>query len=646
LAFLTPAFLLLSLLAAPIIFLYMLRLRRREVVISSTLLWQNLLRDREANAPWQRLRRHLLLFLQLLILAALVLALARPFLPVPAVAGGSTVILLDGSASMQATDVEPNRFAAARQEVAGLIRNLGSGDQMTLILVTQAPIVLASAAGDQNHLLQALSEAEAGAAPANWPAAFAVAGGAAQGFRDARIVIVSDGGLPPDLPPLPAEVVFVPIGRSGENLAISALATRSGNVGEGPQLFAAVSNQGRHSQHALLSLYLDGRFFDSRRIHVDDGATEHFTWVLPEGAAVVEARLAEMTADYLALDNVAWAVHEGGLDNEILLVSSGNLFLERALSILPGTTLFRERVPADGTAVDPGALDTNFDLFVFDGTPVPENLPPAPLLIVNPQGENELFRLAGVFSDTQLTRLTDSPLLQYVEWRDVNIRQAQSISAPWAQTIIGAAGGPLLLAGEFRGQRVAILTFDLHHSDLPLRIAFPILMANIIDWLNPGRTLEATGPLLPGDAVALRPGATTTAVSVTKPDGNVWREAAGNGDLLFTETDQLGLYRVTLSHAAGSRDGGAFAVNLFAPAEAAIEPAESVTVGLNPVTTAGRDAVGRQEVWPWLVLLGVAVLVAEWWVYHRGTLGLNGNRWPAARRWWQIAVSRLKYTRK
>jgi Ca-activated chloride channel homolog len=646
LAFLTPAFLLLSLLAAPIIFLYMLRLRRREVVVSSTLLWQNLLRDREANAPWQRLRPHLLLFLQLLILAALALALARPFLPVPAVAGGSAVILLDGSASMQATDVEPNRFAAAKQEVAGLIRNLGSGDRMTLILVTQAPIVLASAAGDQNHLLQALSEAEAGAAPANWPAAFAVAGGAAQGFRDARIVIVSDGGLPSDLPPLPAEVVFVPIGRSGENLAISALATRSGNVDEGPQLFAAVSNQGRSPQHALLSLYLDGRFFDSRRIHVDAGATEHFTWSLPDGAAVVEARLANMTADYLALDNVAWAVHEGGLDNEILLVSSGNLFLERALSILPGTTLFRERAPADGTAVDPGTLDRNFDLFVFDGAPVPENLPPAPLLIVNPQGENELFRLTGVFSDTQLTRLADSPLLQYVEWRDVNIRQAQGISAPWAQTIIGAAGGPLLMAGEFRGQRAAILAFDLHHSDLPLRIAFPILMANIIDWLNPGRTLEATGPLLPGDAVAIRPGATTTAVSVTKPDGAIWRVAAGNGDLLFTETDQLGLYRVTLSHAAGSRDGGAFAVNLFAPAEAAIEPAENVTVGLNPVTTAGRDAVGRQEMWPWLVLLGVAVLTAEWWVYHRGTLGLNGSRWPAARRWRQIAVSRLKYTRK
>ncbi len=73
-------------------------------MVSSTMLWQKLLRDREANAPWQKLRRNLLLLLQLLILAALVLALARPFFPISSVISGSTVVLLDGSASMQATD--------------------------------------------------------------------------------------------------------------------------------------------------------------------------------------------------------------------------------------------------------------------------------------------------------------------------------------------------------------------------------------------------------------------------------------------------------------------------------------------------------------------------------------------------------------
>ncbi|MGB4871844.1 MAG: BatA and WFA domain-containing protein, partial [Candidatus Promineifilaceae bacterium] len=159
-SFLTPAFLLLGLLAVPIIVMYMLRLRRREVTVSSTLLWQKLLRDREANAPWQKLRRNLLLILQLLILAALVLALARPFLPSPSVITGSTVLLLDGSASMQATDAAPSRFAAAKTEAAQLIGDLSGGSQMTLIQVGHTPAVLASASSDKTALRRALDAAQ------------------------------------------------------------------------------------------------------------------------------------------------------------------------------------------------------------------------------------------------------------------------------------------------------------------------------------------------------------------------------------------------------------------------------------------------------------------------------------------------------
>src|SRR3990170_3237413 len=110
-SFLTPLFLALSALALPIVILYMLKLRRREVEVSSTMLWQMLLRDREANSPWQRLRRNLLLFLQL--------------------------VLLDGSASMNAADAPGGgtRFEAARAAVRQRIDGLGPDGNMSLILV-------------------------------------------------------------------------------------------------------------------------------------------------------------------------------------------------------------------------------------------------------------------------------------------------------------------------------------------------------------------------------------------------------------------------------------------------------------------------------------------------------------------------------
>ena len=612
-SFLTPLFLLLGLLAGPIIILYMLRLRRREVLVSSTLLWQKLLRDREANAPWQKLRRNLLLILQLLILAVLVLALARPFIPIPSVVNGSVVVLLDASASMQASDSEPSRFAAAQAEVEQIINDLSGNNQMTLIQVGQTPAVLAAATNDPSILRQALADAQPQAVQADWASAFALATGAAQGFNDARILIISDGGLPDDLPPLPVESIYIPIGSSGENLAITALATRDTETG--PQLFASVSNEGILDQEGLLTVTLDGILFDSRRLTIPAGSTANTTWELSADTRTIQAALSDFQEDHLAADNRAWAVHEGGISNRALLVTEGNLFLEQIYAVLPGVEAFK-------AAPDSDVVREPFDLYIFDGTPLPDPAPDADMLIINPQpsGTADLFTVNNVFSDTVAIRLADSPLLQFVDWRNVHVRHAQQVEAPGMTALVQGEGGPLLLTGEHNGRRLAILTFDIRDSDLPLQIAFPVLMANVTSWLNPGRAFDAPTGLQPGDPVTIAPGASSTAVLVTKPNGTTWVQDVGEGDIFFTETEQVGLYQVALRDDSGSRAAGSFAVNLFSPAESAIQPSESLQIGQTTVTVAEEEGdVGQRELWPWLAGLAFLILMLEWWVHHRGT---------------------------
>ena len=64
---LTPLALLGAAIVGPLIVaMYLLKLRREDRPVSSTFLWQRMVRDVEANAPWQKLRRSLLLLLQLL----------------------------------------------------------------------------------------------------------------------------------------------------------------------------------------------------------------------------------------------------------------------------------------------------------------------------------------------------------------------------------------------------------------------------------------------------------------------------------------------------------------------------------------------------------------------------------------------------
>ena len=113
---------------ALIVLLYLLKLKRKERIISSVMLWQAAVADLQANAPLQKLNKNLLLFLQLLVLLLIVLAAARPFRNVEGLGQNRIVVIMDASASMQANDVGMSRFEKARQQVSSMADSMGPGD--------------------------------------------------------------------------------------------------------------------------------------------------------------------------------------------------------------------------------------------------------------------------------------------------------------------------------------------------------------------------------------------------------------------------------------------------------------------------------------------------------------------------------------
>ncbi|MGQ9889513.1 MAG: vWA domain-containing protein [Aggregatilineales bacterium] len=617
--FLTPLALLAGLLAIPIILLYMLRLRRREVVVSSTFLWERLVRDSEANTPWQRLRRSLLLLLQLLILAALTLALARPFVAVPALGSGRIVVLLDASASMNAADVNGRaRFAAAQEEALAIVDTLSAGDTMTVIRVADAPEVIAPATSDRAALRAAIARARPGQGHADWPGALGLvdpSGLAGEGRL--TVVIISDGGLgdPALLPTVPGEVVYVPVGTSASNLALTALAARA-LPGHRPQLFAQITNYGDTDAEAVFSLYVDGALFDSQFYTVPAGQeVALLSERLPDGAQAVEAALtlpADSTyVDYLALDNRAWTVLDTAAARRVLLMTPGNLFLEQALRSLPGVQAFRGDL-ARGLPAQP------FDLYIFDSW-LPPALPPGDLLIVNPPASTPLFTLGAENSRTANPRArADDPRTAFVDVRNARVLVFREVTgADWAEPLIAVDGGPLLLAGSADGRQVAVLTFDLHNSDLPLQIAWPVLMANLMDWYTPPSLTGGVHNLRVGEPLALQPPAAADSVRVTLPGGGQQTLPAAGGPLVFASAEQAGLYTAEALASGAVVSRAAFAVNLFEPLESDIRPRAAVTLGRQAVAPSAREDVGQLEFWPLLALAALAALLLEWHIYHR-----------------------------
>ena len=158
-------FALAGLVALPVIVaFYMLRLRRRDVPVGSTFLWQQLVRDIEANAPWQRLRFSWLLLLQLLIAALVVIAAARPFATVHSELAANVVLVIDTSASMGATDAAGPRIEAARAAARTVIGRLPEGGRVTVVAADDSAHVLASETRDRSTALAAIAGVQSTAA--------------------------------------------------------------------------------------------------------------------------------------------------------------------------------------------------------------------------------------------------------------------------------------------------------------------------------------------------------------------------------------------------------------------------------------------------------------------------------------------------
>ena len=620
-SFLAPAAFAALAIAIPILLLYMLRLRRREVLISSTFLWRQVVQDTEANTPWQRLRRNLLLFLQLLILLLLALALARPFIIVPTISAGKVALLVDASASMTATDIDGNtRFAVAKDQARQIVNSMNPQDIISLIRVGDVPEPLTSYTADKNELRRALADLAVSEGRADWDTALTLAAAGAAGAEDFSIVMISDGGLG-DTAGLPANIpqpIYLPVGESANNVGITALATRA-LAGQPPQLFAQVTNYGAEPADISLVIRLDDvlRLSRSGTIPPRSQLPIPFDEPIAQPFETLSATLTfdNDAEDYLALDNRAWTVQNEVKTRRVFYVSQGeNLFLEQALRSLPGVQTFRGNAENRGLPAEP------FDLYVFDDW-LPNDLPGGDMLIVNPPNSTPLFTVGRLLPATDEIEITaeESPVTAFVDLDEMSLLQFRAIEAAWAQTLFRAGEEAILAAGEVNAQQIAILPFDLRDSNLPLLIAWPVLMANLMGWFSPSDIVSLPDGLAVGDVLVISPPLLAESIRVTTPEGKVHDLPVEGDKVAFADTGKLGLYRLEVLQAGEVTSAQSFAVNLFATGESDIGPVAEADLQLGGGLMAAEadEQLGTQEFWMWLALAALLLLGIEWYVYHR-----------------------------
>ena len=603
-------------LALPVVVIFYLLKRRRVVkLVSSTLLWQRFLAETQASAPFQKLRHNWLLLLQLLLLALIVLALMRPFLHDRARDSRLRVLVLDGSASMQATDVRPSRFEQARSEALKWVNGLKDGEQMMILFAGAGTEVKQSPTGDRAALRRALESCRPTDAPTRLADALKTAGAftfekrGEETVTSGEIHLFSDGAAP-DLEEVANKnlpLVYHRIGLGGDNLGLIRLDVRAHPDDPAERaIFASVLNASTNALHTEVELSFDGRVLETRPLDLGPTNTEVLLFTAPqEKDGVFTVRLT--LADALAADNQASIVSQLPVPVKALLVSKGNRILEKALRGYPQLQLSTATQLTDGAE--------GFDVCVLDDL-LPAVWPKVNTLAIHVASTNWFERWSTVANPPIVDWKGSHPLLRFVNFDNVQIAESLAVKpAAWGATLVETPQTPVLIAGELNRQRLLWLGFDPLQSTWPWRISFPIFMANAVEWLNPA---GGGGQLLVSPGKSFRWPLLTPVqkAEIIGPDGRTRPLPLDPGarELVVNDTLLQGTYRVK-----ADTNTITFCVGLLDANESRIAPRLELPLGKYGGVQATTLKRANAEMWRWLACAGLIVLLFEWWWYHKRT---------------------------
>jgi len=635
-----------------LVYIYYFSRKKKRVEISSIIPWRLL---RESVVRSSLFRADLLFYLQLALLLILAIAACRPYWrsAAPDAGGRHLIMIMDRSASMQTREDGGSRWDLARDRALRRVRGLADHDRVTLIAAGARSEILASAEGNRQRLEAILQ----GLTPADTPDAMAPAlqlalgllgepRGMTQGTSPERrgetaLHIFTDRSsesLGLGKHPSAGNIHIERVGSPKENAGVTSLSIYRNLFSARPQVSAYVTVENLSGQpfSGSLRALVKGKEIASLPIALEPGSsrTTPVGEQLPEG--VVEIVLDP--PDALRVDNRAYLLLSGRRAVRIALftrdVKCAEQFRGLAAAI-PHLTLDVMNPAAYGT-VDMAP----YGVAIFHRCE-PEKEPGANLLMICPPTKSRIVRVTN-------DRVSRVSFLDWDESHPVgeNLRGLQNVplggsrvidTPSWAKPVVISATTtadiPLVMCGEYRGRRAAVMSFDLSEMELKKESSLPalILLLNTIKWLatderdqiktgEPYETLVPEGGRrAPGGGKSMDDGTRATAGSYTVINPRGGEEPIGltlGEPLVFAGTDYAGCYLLT-----GKSVEKTFVANLCSRMESDLRSDEQ---GEDRVTVAEVAAVSPPPHEPpdrsaLFLFLAALLMLIEWMLWSVGT---------------------------
>jgi hypothetical protein len=492
-----------------------------------------------------------------------------------------------------------------------MVSGLSGGDRAAIIESSSRVTVRSSLTSDRAALVTSIGDVRETDAGGSLTDAVRLAEQMAKTEREAGVVIISDGGGAPiasDLnsdsqsaPSQDTPIRFVRVGKRADNVGIVAMNSRPATAGGQRELFASVANFSDSERSMGVELRLGGQIIDARTVSVAAGARNALIFdALPPAGGLSELKL--IVRDDLSSDDVAYAFLPDARRMRVGVISD-NPFLLQALAV--NTDFDARKIgPSSNAAL------SDFDCIVSEGPMRGDVVDSArPMLVINPSDAAGLWRAGAARERPEITSVERShPVNSYLSYADLHVESMPSREvAAWLKPIVSGPNDPLIWAGDDGRRRVVMIGFDLSQSDLPLKVEFPILLANSVAWLAGREALTTEAAVRAGQPITLR--TPSAGVTVTTPAGDALEVAARDGVVIFADTLRAGAYEV--------KDASPFAASVLSESESDTTPRDSIKTRSGEVTGQVASFHSEREFWRWVALAALTVLTVEWWVYHR-----------------------------
>ncbi len=478
-----------------IVLLYLLKQKAKDQPFSSTLLWQEIYKNLEAKTPFEKLKQNILMYLQILLMLLLIFALMAPVLNKGGTVQEQAVVVIDNSASMQHLhEGEESRLDYSKKLAEHEIDGLSENSTVTLIVCNSKANVVYQGM-DKNTVKHRLKEIEPTLEVGTLDLATSLVNSLVAAKTNVQVFAYTDTDFDASQWTKgneDAALVVENVYAKKENCSLDYVSYAVD--GTEVEILAKVTNYGEKSVTQDVSLYVNSDIVDVQEITVpaSESATIYFSnQSIPlDGSAKLKAELS--AKDALLADNSHETVVTGERERNILLLSEGNLFLEKALSLDDNVTVYK----SDDVSVLHQTVGENgqpFDMYVFDGISLPADFDKtqfpedASFFFVNQSVD--FYESGYVVKEEevleQMLMFADSEITAYAENFSFGITKTFTYRLPeWARPYIKTADDKVVgYYGTVDNRKIAVMGFDIHNTDLALQTEFPIVMSQLSDWL-------------------------------------------------------------------------------------------------------------------------------------------------------------------